>query len=223
MKTFKTAAIIALMTTTVGLAAITPSFAQNAPAAAAAQDQTPGAGPKAGMRQHDAMGKGGMGDQRQNGPRGMGGMIGFERGSEGVEIALVRLSHAVDMTAEQQALFDTFKTDALAAADTFSSAVEGLRPAAPGQGQTAERPDITTMIDTRIAIETAHLAALEAVQPSMTAFFGSLTDAQKAALMPQRGDHDGMRQGGQQQGQHGDRSGKGPMGGQQRGPAAANG
>ena len=46
MKTFKTSAIVALMTATVGLAAIVPSYAQQAnPPAAPAAEQAPGPGP----------------------------------------------------------------------------------------------------------------------------------------------------------------------------------
>jgi len=192
MNTLKTTALVALLTATVGFSAIAPSFAQNAAAAPAAQEQAQGKGDMAKLRQHDG--------QRQGGQRGPGGMIGFERGAEGVELALVRLSHAIDMTAEQQALFDTFKTDALAAASTFSTAVEGLRPAKPAAGETAERPDMSVMMQNRIAMQSAQLAALESVQPSMTAFFDSLTDEQKAELAPQRGERGG------------DRGGKGQMG-----------
>lgn len=191
MKTLQTTAIIALTTAALGLSAIAPSFAQTAaPAAPAAQEQFQGKG-NMGQRQ-DA-------GQRHGGQRGMGGMIGFERGAEGIEIALVRLSHAIDMTADQQALYDTLKTDALAAANSFSTAVDGLRPAAPAAGTAAERPDMGEAFTNRIAFEKARLAALEAVQPSLTAFFDSLTDEQKTSLMPQRGERGGMGQ-------------KGPMG-----------
>ena len=178
MKTITTTAIVALMTATLGLSAIAPSYAQDAAAPAQAQTQQQ-PGPGFGFR-HDT-----------NGPRqfGRGGdLLGFDRGTEAVEIALVRLSHAIELTAEQQALFDTLKTDALAAAETFSTAVEGLRPTALAEGQTAEVPDFSERLENRIAIETARLAALEAVQPSLTAFFDSLTDEQKAELTPQRPD-----------------------------------
>lgn len=181
MKTITTTAIVALMMATIGLSAIAPSYAQNVPATTEQQAREPGHG--ANFRQHN------------QGPRqgGFGGFLGFERGVEGVEIALVRLSHAIEMTAEQQALFETLKTDAIAAATTFSDAVTDLRPAAPAEGTTAERPDMSERLETRIAIETAHLTALEAIQPAATAFFDSLTDAQKAELMPEHGERGGMR------------------------------
>ena len=184
MKTITTSAIVALMTATIGLTAIAPAVAQDAAPAPAQEQAFRQGGPGFHLRQ-------GGGD---HGGPGRGGFIDFRGGnaSEAVEIALVRLSHAIDMTAEQQALFDTLKTDALAAAETFSTAVEGLRPAAPVEGQTAERPEFSEMLENRIAFETAHLAALEAVQPALSAFFDSLTDEQKASLMPERGERGGM-------------------------------
>ena len=180
MKTITTTAIVALMTAAIGLTAIAPTYAQET-APAPMQEQAQGNGPGLHMRHNN------------QGPRhgGFGDLLGFERGAEAVEIALVRLSHAVELTPEQQTLFDTLKTDALAAAETFSTAVEGIRPAVPAEGQTAELPDISERFENRIAIETAHLAALESVQPAFTAFFDSLTDEQKAALTPQRHDRNG--------------------------------
>ena len=201
MKTITTTAIVALMTAAIGLTAIAPTYAQEA-APAPMQEQAQGPGAGLHFRHNN------------QGPRqgGFGDLLGFERGAEAVEIALVRLSHAVDLTAEQQALFDTLKTDALAAAETFSTAVEGIRPPAPAEGQTAELPDISERFENRIAIETAHLAALESVQPAFTAFFDSLTDEQKAALTPQGHDRNGGpgmfgKDGMRHQGMH-----KGPMG-----------
>lgn len=189
MKTITTTAIVALMTATLGLTAIAPSYAQDVAAPTQEQAFRHG-GPGFHLRQND------------HGGLGRGGLIDFLGGNatEAVEIALVRLSHAIEMTAEQQALFDTLKTDALAAAETFSTAVEGLRPAAPqggaaapqggaaapAEGQAAEVPDFSERLENRIAIETARLAALEAVQPALSAFFDSLTDEQKADLMPKR-------------------------------------
>lgn len=171
MKTLTTTAIVALLTATIGLSAVAPTFAQQAaPATVEAAE------PAAGLRFH-----------HQNGPGrfGGGGFLGFGGGAEAVEIALVRLSHAVELTPEQQPLFDALKTAALDAATAFETATEDLRPD-PAAAQTAERPDLSERLENRIAIETAHLAALEAVQPAFTAFFDSLTDEQKAALTPDR-------------------------------------
>ena len=210
MKTITTTAIVALMTATLGLSAIAPSYAQDAAPAQAQTEQQPG--PGFGFR-HDTNG----GARQFFG----GDLLGFDRGVEAVEIALVRLSHAIELTAEQQALFDTLKTDALAAAETFSTAVEGLRPAAPTDGQVAEVPDFSERLENRIAIETARLAALEAVQPAVTAFFDSLTDEQKAELTPQRHDR-GFMPGGFGKGglRHHEGGPSAPHQGQHGGPGA---
>ena len=208
MNTITKTAIVAVMTGTLGFAAVVPSFAQSAPSQSQNQLQF-----KGDRQQHN------------NGPRhgGMGPMggdiLGFERGAEAVEIALVRLSHAVELTAEQQPLFDTFKADALTAATTFGDAVEGLRPTPPTDdtAATAERPGFADRLETRIALEKAHLAALEAIQPSATAFFDSLTEEQLAQLTPERGPN-GMpgQDGPRHRGEHGK---PGPMGVPGAGPA----
>ena len=52
-------------------------------------------------------------------------------------------------------------------------------------------PNFSERLEKRIAFEKAQLAALEAVQPSASAFFDSLSDeqqAQQAQLAPERGD-----------------------------------
>lgn len=219
MKSFKTTALIALMTTAIGLSAIAPSYAQDtSPPAPAADAATPGQGRMAGQRAHDGERDGPRQfGQRQGGPRGMASLIGFERGTEAVEIALVRLSHAVEMTDAQQALFDTLKTDALAAAETFSAAIADLRPA---DGEQPQAFDLATGLDTRIAIQTAQLDALKSVQPSLTAFFASLTDEQKAELAPEprgQGQHGRMGEHGGR-GEHGRGDHKGPHHGRGAGP-----
>ncbi len=199
MKSISTTAMIALMAATLGVSAVAPAFAQDAPPPA---EQVQPADPGQGFR---------------HGPdgRGLGGLLGFEHGVEGVEIALVRLSHAIEMTDEQQALFDTLRTDVLAAAETFEEAIEPLRPAAPAAGEVAAMPDFSERLENRIALGQAQLAALEAVQPSVAAFFDSLTDEQKAQLTPQRPEGGFGRHG--MEGRDGHRPGGRPMAGPNRG------
>lgn len=192
MKTASTTAILALMTASLGLTAIAPAIAQDAPAATTQSqpaEPAPPAPPAEAQPGEPAPPAPGF----NRGPRGGGGfgdVLGFERGVEGVEIALVRLSHAIELTAEQQTLFDILKTDALAAAETFATATESMRPV-EGQAASATAPTMTERLDNRIALQSAQLAALEAVQPSFTAFFDSLTEEQSAQLMPDRGDRRG--------------------------------
>ncbi|MGB3339425.1 MAG: Spy/CpxP family protein refolding chaperone [Devosia sp.] len=198
MKTITTSAIVALMTATIGLSTIAPTFAQDAAPAQAQQQGGPGL-----HFHHDN-----QGPRQGGGMRSGADLFSFERGAEAIEIALVRLSHRIDLTAEQQPLFDALKTSALSAAADFATTTESLRPAAPVEGETAAAPDLSQRLENGIALQTARLAALEAVQPAATAFFDSLTDEQKAALTPQRPDRNGMpgfgkgspRHQGQQQG-----------------------
>ncbi|MBO9587340.1 Spy/CpxP family protein refolding chaperone [Devosia sp.] len=186
--------LMAVVATAIGLSAVAPAMAQPAPPAPDAATTQEDVGP--GNQAFRPQG----GGPRQHG--GAGGFFDFSRGGEGIEIALVRLSHRLDLTTDQQALFDTLKTSALAAAEDFATATEGLRPTRPAEGEQPAMPDVAQRLETRIAFERAHVAALEAVQPSVAAFFDSLTDEQKAELMPAQGEH-GPR------GQHG---GQGPRG-----------
>lgn len=183
MKTLSTTTIVALTTAALGLAAVAPAMAQEAtqPASEAAEP----AAPALGFR-HD-------GGFAQRGD--LGGLMSFERGGEAIELALVRLSHRIELTGEQQVLLDTLKSDALAAAETFTTATEDLRSIPQATSETAELPDITERFENRIALQQAQLAALEAIELSFTAFFGSLTDEQKASLMPERSERpdNGMR------------------------------
>lgn len=204
MKTISTTAILALMTASIGLGAVAPALAQDAaPAAPAVQAQPADAATDAAAGADRPM-RPGPGQRHGGGPDGAAGILGIERGAEAIEIAIVRLSHAADLTDEQTALLDTLKTDALAAVANFETATEGLRPTPPAEGETAVAPDMSERLEKRIAFDTARLAALEAIQPSFTAFFDSLTDAQKAELAPQRSERQqgmGKHQGGP--GQHG--------------------
>ena len=180
MKTITTTAIVALMTATIGLSAV-PAIAQDAPQ---------------GNMNHQEWNSGGK--HREG--RGKGGGRGLFNlaNPDAVEISLVRLTQRIDLTPEQQPLFDAFKTAAMAAAEEFSGVLDSVRPAAPVAGEAPAHPDMSEMLSNRIAVATAQLAALEAVQPSATAFFDSLTDEQQAQLTPQRGDRHsghGMRRG----------------------------
>jgi hypothetical protein len=203
MKTISTTAILALMTASIGLGAVAPALAQDATTPAAQTQPADTAPAKPDFRKGPGMRNGG----------GIGGsLFSFERGAEAIEIAIVRLSHAIDLTDEQTVLLEALKTDALAAAAAFETATEGLRPAAPVEGETAALPDISERFENRIAIDTARLDALEAVQPAFTAFFDSLTDEQKSGLLPEPGERMarlGQHQGG---GQHGGGFGQRPMG-----------
>ncbi|MEO5807286.1 Spy/CpxP family protein refolding chaperone [Devosia sp.] len=185
MNKFSSTAIIALMTAAIGLSAVAPSMAQDAAATTTPAAQVADNGHHKGP----GNGPGPMG-REENGPRGggFGGLLNFERGTEGIEIAFVRLSHAITLTDAQKPLLDDLKTTALAAATEFTSVLDASRPAADA----ATRPDVTTLVKTRIAVETAHAKALSTILPKLEAFTASLTDEQKAALAPARGERPEM-------------------------------
>ncbi|MGV8956071.1 MAG: Spy/CpxP family protein refolding chaperone [Cypionkella sp.] len=191
MKTISTTAIVAVMTAAIGLSAIAPVMAQPAGPLHKQNQMQPGEGPG-----HHRPQRPGQDGPRNDGP-GRGGMLGglldFGRNGENIEVALVRLSHRIELTAEQNALLETFKTAALAAQADFATAVDAVRPAPPAAGATRERPDIVASLDRRISMEKAHVDALTAVQPSFEAFFTSLTEEQKAQVMPQREQHMGWQ------------------------------
>lgn len=199
-------AIVAAMTAVIGLGAIAPAMAQNAPDA----PPPPAAGAPLPPDANGPMGPGHRPHDGGPGRPGGEGLFDFGRGGEEMEIALVRLSHRIDLTAEQKTLFDTFKTDALAAAEKFTTATEGLRPTPPAEGETPVRPTFTERLDKRIEMQKAELAALEAVQPSAKAFFDSLTEEQLAQLAPPRGGPGFGRHGGP--GAKWNQGAKGPQG-----------
>lgn len=180
MKTISTKIILAMMTATLGLTAIAPAMAQpSAPSAETQSADTARPGPKSFRAGHD-------------GPRrgdGMGGLLNFERGAEAIDIAVVRLTHRLDLNDEQKNLLDTLRTDALAASEELTAATEGLRPTPPAEAEAPAAPDFSQSLANRIAFDSARLDALKSIQPAATAFLDSLTEAQKAELMPDRGDH----------------------------------
>jgi hypothetical protein len=188
MKSLTSAAIVALTAAVIGAGGLaTSAYAQQGPQGGPNQQQLQGPGGPGG-NQFRPFNRGQMQDDR-GGPRRMGGLLDLvcsERGAERLEVAFVRLSHRIEITAEQQPLFDALKADALTAQTQFSDTCASVRPqVAEGQQPAAVNP-VDRMQD-RIAIEKAHTAALEAVLPSFEAFFNSLTDEQKAQLQPQRG------------------------------------
>lgn len=214
MKTISKTALVALLTASVGLTAIAPVWAQETPSPAPlAAPATPDAAAKTPIGR-------GFGLSRP-GPRAGGDVFNLERGAESVEIALVRLGYRLELTADQQALLETLKTSAIAAAEDFAATTENLRPARPAAGET---PDFAARLDSRIALEKARLAALEAIQPAANAFFDSLSAEQQAQLTPQRRDANRDRQRGNawQQGRPGQMPGFGQHGPRHRAPAPDN-
>ena len=205
MKSLSSTAVAALTAAVISLAGLVPQAVaqQQAPQAAPGgmqQMQPPGVHPH-GFGNHHHMGprmhqQGGrmQGNRMQRGGRGLLNLVCSERGAERMEIAFVRLSHRIELTAEQQPLFDDLRQSALTTQTSFADDCAEARP-----GATAVAPatplDPVTGLRTMIDLEKARIAGLEALLPKFEAFFNSLTEEQKNQLMPrQRGGRLGQGQ-----------------------------
>lgn len=181
-------AIAALVAATLGTAALTPvAFAQEGPRAAGpgAQMEQNHRGPGAGKKQMQRR----PGGERMGGP-GLLALVCSERGAAQLERVFTGLSRRVELTTEQQPLFDALKTAALTSQTEFADTCATLRPS----GQRAQRPNLVERLQSGIKLGEARTAALSEVLPSLEAFYGSLTDEQKARLEP-RQRNKGERQG----------------------------
>jgi hypothetical protein len=195
MNTLPKTALAALVAGTLGLTAVVPTaFAQEA-------------APQQPQVRHHRMFDGNMnhpGFKHRNfhrmpmaragmGPMGLGGglvnLACSPRGAEALEIAFVRASYRLDLTDTQQPLFDDLKTAALDAQKDFADTCKAARPDA------AAKADPLAAYKARVAVATARVDALNTVMPKFEAFVGSLDDAQKAKLMPQRHNRRGQVQG----------------------------
>jgi hypothetical protein len=205
-----------------GLTALTPiAYAQDA---GAPTDTPPMAQPAGDGSDQFQFGKPGdqqgrPGDDQRGGPRGprgggIAGLICSTDGAAQLETALTDLASKLQLTADQQPLFDAYQTATLAAQTSFADACPQMP--GPGAGQPsadkpATPPDALTMMQNRQARATAELDAINAVLPSFEALYNSLTDTQKAALMPMFGPHQGGmhsdRGGDDRGGRHDDRGG----------------
>jgi hypothetical protein len=132
------------------------------------------------------------GDFRAHGPRHGGSMqardlrggqrgslLAFacsERGGDRLEHMLLTVAQRTDPTAEQQPLYDAFKSSALEAQAGFAAACETARSAAPA--------DLSDRLAARLELDQARVAAMTDVLPAFDAFYDSLTDAQKQTFEP---------------------------------------
>lgn len=170
-------ALAALVVTTIGFTALP----------VVAQDATTQIAQRGDREMHRTI-------SRDGGPRRGAGILGLvcsDRGAEALEIAFVRLSHRLELTSEQEALFDAFKTTALTTQTSFADECQAAMP-----DRTADaKPDLLDGIKARLAIEEAKLTAMNEILPDFEAFYSSLTDEQKASLQPAGGPGDRMGRG----------------------------
>ncbi len=146
-----------------------------------------------------------------------------------IEHALVSLTYRIEATDDQKALIDDLKSTALAAQAEFAEVCQTVLPrgtamsgpmgepmmddamappapmgdaadAAPAPGAAPARPNMLEMMQARLKLEEARVAALGEVLPKFEALYNALSDEQKASLEPMHGkrgmdgDH-GPRQG----------------------------
>ncbi len=137
------------------------------------------------------------GPQRGTNARGPGGfpLLALncgENGGERLNNVLGRVAQRIDMTDEQTAAFNDFKTAALAAQSSVSEVCVANKP-----DPTAER-DLIDRLNTGQVVMAARVTAMGNVIPVFEVFFDTLSDEQKAKLRPR-----GPGPRGAQQGQHG--------------------
>lgn len=172
-----------------GLTALAPgAYAQSAPAAPAAPSVAQ-PDDNGGMRADGGPRGKRPGEHRDAGQRGgIAGVICSTDGATQLETRLADIATKLALTAEQQPLFDAYRTAALTAQTSFAESCAKLQPATATPATPA---DALTQLKNRQARETARLDALNAVLPSFEALYNSLTDAQKAVLQPLVGPHRG--------------------------------
>jgi hypothetical protein len=189
MKTLTTTALVAIVAGTIGFATLTPAFAQQAPDPGQPGQQMQGHMP--GHFGHDGNGR----MRNARGPGNQGGLLALvcsDQGAERAEIGFVRLAYRLELTPEQQTLFDDLKSSALTAQTQFADQCEA--PAAPTADAQPTLPNPVEGLTAQIGNDTLRLDLMEGLLPKLEAFYNSLTDAQKAALQPQRGrDGQGFR------------------------------
>jgi hypothetical protein len=161
------AAAIAAIVASIGLSAIAPAMAQDVKEA---RD----------MRSHR--------------------MLDFRAGAEGrfafaqfscapgaaqrMEARYDRLAERLNLTDEQKKLYDAFMTSALTAQTELADKCAEVRPDRPTRAERVERPSLLDRMETRLKLEEARVAAMNAVFPDFKAFYSSLTDEQQADLLP---------------------------------------
>lgn len=103
------------------------------------------------------------------------------RAADRMELRLERMVRNLKLTAEQQKLFENFRTSALTAQTDFADKCDTLRP---GHAAGAARPDLLQRLEQRLKFDEARLAAMSELLPHFKAFYASLDDSQKQQFAP---------------------------------------
>ena len=192
MRSLTSTAIVAIVAGTIGFATLTPAaFAQEGPN----PGQQPGGNQ---MQMHDQMQMPGQfGNHRierrnnraNNGVRSgaLLDLVCADNGAERTELGFVRLSYRLELTPEQKTLFDDLRSSALTAQTKFAD--QCSKPGAPDATAANAQPVPPTPVErltAQIGNDTVRLELLQGLLPKLDAFYSSLTDEQKATLMPER-------------------------------------
>ncbi len=173
------------MTSTTMAALVAVAIAAGAGAPALAQDQGSGQGsPELAMRGDGDRTERRMIEHRRGGPGGFPALVCAEDGGDRLEHALLSIAQRTDPTGEQQPLFDAFEDAAIAAQQDFAAACAAARPSETAAAQ----GDLVDRVTSRLEVEKARVAAASAVLPAFEAFYDSLSEVQKQALEPKRGE-----------------------------------
>lgn len=160
------ATILAALVAALGLTAMNPAFA-------------------AGAQQHQRPGDDRTLEFRRDGAGGAFRFVDFScrpNAADRLEVRLDRMAQRLDLSAAQKKLFEDFRTSALTAQTAFADQCVTIRP-----GKTADRaqrPDLIQRLEQRLKFDEARLAAMNELLPHLKAFYASLSDLQKRALMP---------------------------------------
>jgi hypothetical protein len=103
------------------------------------------------------------------------------KAAERMEHRFDRLAERLKLTDEQKQLYDAFMTSALTAQTEFADMCADLRPE---RAERVERPDLLERMESRLKLDEARLAAMNAVYPDLKAFYTSLSEQQQADLFP---------------------------------------
>ncbi len=127
--------------------------------------------------------------QKFRGARDRGGLMPLrlvcsDRGQTRIENGLTRIAERIDLTSEQVAALDDFKTSALSAQAAFNEVCADFRP-----GKDA---DLIDRMKSRQAAIAAQLVGIQSVMPTFEVFFDSLSEQQKAQLRPHMRPHQTM-------------------------------
>ena len=192
MKTLTSTAIVAIVAGTIGFTGLIPvAFAQEGP--------NPGGQQPGQQLGHHMQMPGQFGNQRiermrnARGPEGRGTLLALvcsDDAAERTEIGFVRLGHRLELTPEQQTLFDDLKTATLTAQTQFAD--QCAKPAEPTSADAQPTvPNPVEHLTAQIGNDTLRLELTQGLLPKLEAFYNSLTDEQKASLQPQRDGRDG--------------------------------